>query len=170
MHHFSSLIENNFSGVLQPIFIAVFIWSTITICSGLLILQSELVKRFHLLNFSFSRSFLQSLNEIFEFQKNTVMALFFVSDLFWSFGAVTVCCEICQRALDVFEGINCELFQLEWYLYPNDMGRILLQIRTNAQKLPQFRCFGSLTCERVVVKHVSVLKKYHFFVIENCSI
>lgn len=89
------------------------------------------------------------------------MVIFLVSDVIWSFGAVSVCCEICQRALDAFESINCELSQLDWYLYPNDARKILLQIETNAQKPPQFQCFGSLTCERVAVKHVSVLKKNH---------
>lgn len=34
--------------------------------------------------------------------------------------------------------------------------KILLQIETNMQKLPEFQCFGSITCERVAVKHVSI--------------
>lgn len=41
---FLSRLIGLFSNILQPIFIVVLLWSTITICSGMLVIQSELVK------------------------------------------------------------------------------------------------------------------------------
>lgn len=38
------LINSDFSTIFQPIFLVLFLWSTITICSGMLVIQSELVE------------------------------------------------------------------------------------------------------------------------------
>lgn len=95
------------------------------------------------------------------------MVIFLISDLIWSFGAVSVCCELCERALYAFGSVNDEFSQLDWYLFSIKTQKTFLQIETNAQKPPQFQCFGSLTCERVVMKHVSIFIKISSLIVES---
>lgn len=91
------------------------------------------------------------------------MVIFLISDITWSFGAVFVCCELCQRAINACADVGDDFSTLDWYLYPIGIQKILLQIETNIHKLPEFQCFGNITCERIAVKQVSILKKRSSF-------
>lgn len=90
------------------------------------------------------------------------MVIFLISDLTWSFGAVFLSCELCQRATDACDDISNDIVEFEWYLFPTETWKMLLQIHTNASKLTPFQCFGSITCDRVAFKHVSILQKRTF--------
>lgn len=85
-----------------------------------------------------------------------MLVILLITDSTWGIVAVLICCELCQRAVNAFEDIGNDFAKLNWYLYPNDIRKIFLQIETNIHELPKFQCFGSISCERVVFKEVSV--------------
>lgn len=90
------------------------------------------------------------------FKHNPVMLIFLITDLSWSFGAVFVSCELCQRAIDAHYKIADDVGQLSWYSFPFEMWKSLPLIILNAQQETEIRCFGSILCVRETFKAVSM--------------
>lgn len=67
-------------------------------------------------------------------------------------------CELCQRASDAFEEINDIIGAFDWYLFPDEINRLLPTIIILAQQTVMIDCFGSLGCNRDAFKRVSFIK------------
>lgn len=84
------------------------------------------------------------------------MLLFLITDMTWSFGAVFVSCELCQRAVDAYGKLASDIGYLNWYLFPFKTWRLFLTIIPNVQQPAIIRCFGSISCTRETFKVVSM--------------
>lgn len=73
---------------------------------------------------------------------------------FWSFGILFVCCEIGQRGSDLFIEIDDVITQFKWYLFPCEIKPMLLTIIIMVKQPVQFKCFGSISCNREIFKQV----------------
>lgn len=71
-------------------------------------------------------------------------------------GLVFIACEIGQILADAFDKINFTIDQLDWYLFPKDIQRMLPMIIEIAQESVSLECFGSISCGREVFKSVSI--------------
>lgn len=59
-----------------------------------------------------------------------------------------------QRLSDGLSRIEESIDQLNWYLYPLDVKRMLPMITVNSQKLVVVKCFGNISCSRETFKKV----------------
>lgn len=75
---------------------------------------------------------------------------------FWAFGMVFFASEIIQRFSNAYEEIDNEIGQLDWYLLPMKIQRMLPTIMANTQQPTCIKCFGSSTCSRETFKKVSL--------------
>lgn len=76
-------------------------------------------------------------------------------------------CEIFQYACDEFNKIDDTVEQFDWYLYPEEIKRMLPTVMIMVQQPLEFNCFGSLTCCRETDKKVrfdKILKRSN-----NCN-
>ena len=64
-------------------------------------------------------------------------------------------CEICQQFTNLFEKITDLLQQSKWYLFPNEVQRLLPIIIINAQQPIVIGCFGMVQGSRDQFKQVN---------------
>lgn len=76
-------------------------------------------------------------------------------------------CEIFERAGSGFEGINDVLNEIDWYLLPIDLQRMLPMILVNAQQPIQFECYASISCSRKTFKNVSNIRLSKRSIVNN---
>lgn len=62
--------------------------------------------------------------------------------------------EIGQRVETTFDEINDSFCQLNWYLYPIEVQRMLIPILIYTEKPVVINFFGSITCSREQFKKV----------------
>lgn len=86
-----------------------------------------------------------------------------VFQLFASFGLVFIYCELCGRISTNFDEIKWQISQLNWYLFPMNMHRILPIVMINAQQPVYMECFGSIPSDRSTFQRVSKLSIGTFF-------
>lgn len=77
---------------------------------------------------------------------------------FYAFGLLSITCEVCQRLNLAFEKCSDMFDQLDWYLFPNKIQRMLPIIFAFTQQPTEVKCFGSIACDRVSFKRVSIVK------------
>lgn len=85
------------------------------------------------------------------------MVLMFQSVLYGFCGVVLVfvACEMLQRFSNAFGEIDGEIEQLNWYLLPVDIQRILPTIKLYTQQAVAIEFFGSMSCCREQFQKVS---------------
>lgn len=83
---------------------------------------------------------------------------------------VFVACELGHRITDAFDRIDFTIDQLDWYLFPIEVKRVLPMIIVSAQQPVSVGCFGSIVCIRDVFKNVSIDRKsFRYYVdINQC--
>lgn len=74
---------------------------------------------------------------------------------FLGIAAVLSACEIGQGASDRWNEVNVTIGQFHWYLFPNELKRILPTIIAIAQQPVELECFASFSLSREVFKKVS---------------
>lgn len=92
-----------------------------------------------------------------EFQENLEFdAVLFKTILmaFFSFGIVFVACEFGQRVSNAFGEINSVVGQFDWYLFSDDLQKILPIIINFAQQPVNIEFFGNISCNRLVFESV----------------
>ena len=67
---------------------------------------------------------------------------------------VFVTCEIGQRVSNNCCGIEEEMVQLDWYLYPIKIQRMFIPMMIYVQKPVEIEFFGSFSCSREQFKQV----------------
>lgn len=65
-------------------------------------------------------------------------------------------CETGQRIANAFDGIDFTIDLYAWYLFPDDIQRMLPMIIANSQQPITLECFGSIACARQVFKSVCI--------------
>lgn len=71
-----------------------------------------------------------------------------------SFNFIT--CESGQRLTNSFDEVDDDLGQLDWYLFPIEIQRLLPMTIMNVQEPPVIKCFGNIQCSREQFKKVWV--------------
>lgn len=95
-------------------------------------------------------SIFQSQND----ENNLIVFLVPFVVLFWSFALVFAACEIAGRMSDEFDDFDAKLGQLQFYLFPHEIKKLLPFIMINAQQEVGFECFGSTMCNRETFQKV----------------
>lgn len=72
-----------------------------------------------------------------------------------AWAVVSIACEICQQFSDILNEVNDELAQLDWYLFPTKIQRMLPVIIDNVQKDVSVESFGIVSLNREQLKKVS---------------
>ena len=76
----------------------------------------------------------------------------------YAFGMVFMICELGQRISNAFEEIDDVIAQFNWYLFSDELKRMLPIILMNTQAPVVFECFGSISCSREAFKKVRETK------------
>lgn len=84
-----------------------------------------------------------------------MVIMFLLSEVIWSFGITLFFCEFGERVRNEFEGLNDMIDELDWYLFPMEIQRMLPIIMIAAQKPVVIRGFGNIACVREVFRKVS---------------
>lgn len=64
--------------------------------------------------------------------------------LCWSLALIFISCDLCEKTSDAYNEIDYEISQLDWYLLPFAVKKLLPIIIMNAQKEVKFECFGTV--------------------------
>lgn len=77
-----------------------------------------------------------------------------------AYGTVFTVCELSENMGNLFDTINAKFDQLEWYLLPNEVNKMLPAIINMTQQPTEIRSFGSIACCRETFKKVHFQKVY----------
>lgn len=77
-----------------------------------------------------------------------MMLIVMVIEVFYSFVVIFITCEMGERLKSKYEDIEHMIGQLDWYLVPAEVQRILPTIIINAQKSVTFEIFASTDTSR----------------------
>ena len=69
-------------------------------------------------------------------------------EVFYSFFAMGLTCELCERLMDEYDDIGYVIYQFDWYLLPIKVQKTLPTIIINAQRSIDMQCFGSTNANR----------------------
>lgn len=88
-------------------------------------------------------SFFQKQNEF------DIVALIAIVEVFFAFVTTFSVCELCQRMTDKFSHVNDALCNIDWYLLPKEMQKMLPIVIMFAQEPFNFEIFGTISsnCE-----------------------
>lgn len=93
---------------------------------------------------------------------DSTMLFLTIVDIFYSFGVVCLVCEIGQQISNAYDDIDDIINQLDWYLFPYQIQRMLPMVFINSQESVTLQCFGSISCDRDNSKKVSLDKLNYF--------
>lgn len=77
-----------------------------------------------------------------------MLVLASTSELVQQLCTLFVWCDLCQRIEHSFEEIDIVIGQLDWYLFPNEINRMIPTILIVTQEPVGFNYFGSVSCNR----------------------
>ena len=83
-----------------------------------------------------------------------MMLFLSIYELLFTYMAVFILCELCERLTNRFVEINDLVDQFDWYLLPFEIQQLLPMIMANTQQPLDIVCFGSLLCNRDTFKKV----------------
>lgn len=92
-----------------------------------------------------------------------------IVEIFISFGLNFTICEIGQRVSGAFDEVGDAIDELNWYMLPNELQKILPTILINAQQPATLECFGSISCARETFKGASIVVGSFLFRHSRCS-
>lgn len=84
------------------------------------------------------------------------MLIEMVIEVFYSFCVVFITCELGERLINAYGGIDDVIGQFDWYLYPFEIQKFLPTIIIIAQQPVAIECFGSVTTNREAFQQVSI--------------
>lgn len=89
---------------------------------------------------------------------NLAVLLILVIEAVYAFGVLLICCEVCQRIFEAYEDCSEMIQQLDWYLFPTTIQRMMPMILNFTQNPIEIMCFGNKPCNRETFKYVSITK------------
>lgn len=75
--------------------------------------------------------------------------------VWYAFGNVYIACEFGHQVQHRFERIHDVVGELDWYLFPDELRKILPFVEQFVQQPVEFEFFGSISCGRPLFKDVS---------------
>lgn len=81
----------------------------------------------------------------------------------YSLGFLYVVCKIGQIGCDAVDTFDMGIEQMDWYLYPTEMQKLLPTIINMAQKPVEFIWFGSMDVDRNSFKKVIRIERWPQF-------
>lgn len=87
---------------------------------------------------------------------NLFVLLLTLFEVTYAFGHLFIACELGQRVHQTFIEHNNMINQLDWYLIPVDIQRMLPMLINFTQQSVAFECFGSTTMVRETFKVVRI--------------
>lgn len=87
---------------------------------------------------------------------NLAMLAITALEIIYAFVALLVACEVCQRINLIFDECNEMVKQLEWYLFPAEIKRMLPLMLNFALEPIEIKCFGTMTSDREAFKYVRI--------------
>lgn len=145
---------------MEPFNAVLFVWSVLTICGTLLILQTEIVELFPFL-WTFVHLF-ENFNQFLPISLQTHhvtnLTILFITffEAIYAFGVVFISCEIGQNGTNTFEDCSEMVEQLNWYLFPAKIQRMMPIVIHYTQQSVMFKCFGSAASCRDTFKKVYI--------------
>lgn len=76
---------------------------------------------------------------------------------FWAINSNFAACELGQKFSNAFSDIDNSIGQLDWYLFPFEIQKMLPMIMSYAQQSLVVQFFGSLACSREQFKKVGLV-------------
>ena len=73
---------------------------------------------------------------------------------FYAYGTVFAICELSEHVGNLFNKINDIFGQLDWYLFPEKIQKMLPIVLAMTQQPIEIGCFGSIACTRETFKKV----------------
>lgn len=77
---------------------------------------------------------------------NLAVLLITVFEIVYAFGVIFVACELGQRVNLAFDECSQIINQFEWYLFPDEIQRMLPLILNLTRQPIEIKCFGSTAC------------------------
>lgn len=147
---FSRLIHD-FSKLYQPIYMVLFTWSLVTICSTLLLMHVQIVKQYNgiLCGLLLKLKLFQMNSEL-----DVAMLLVTVFCTFYAYSLTFIACENGEQMTSAFDEILCVIGDFSWYRFPIEIQQMLPLLMIDAQKEVALECFGSVSCSRNDFKKV----------------
>lgn len=89
---------------------------------------------------------------------------------FYSFCFVFITCELGEQLTIAFDELEFVMEQLDWYLFPIEIQRLLPIILISAQQSVTIQCFGSFATNRDTFKKVEQFVRLTLQGANNCVI
>lgn len=137
---------------------AVFVWSILSICDALLMYQVINKIQFQMFAFQF-------IGILFGLQHAETVIDFFLPIALagWSFCTILLICELGERLTTKFDEIDLEICFWNWYLFPNEIQRMLPIIIVGTQEPVVGAGFGNVSCTRAAFQRVITFLFICFF-------
>lgn len=138
-----------------------FLWSTLTICGTLLMIQMEIVEYSSVLHdwigpvFSLLCSCVSYLKLQSQSTIDPVKIIILFCEMFWSFSLIFIFCDFGERVSSGFGEINDAISAFDWHLFPIGAQRMLPTILIVTQQPVALRGFGNVSFLREVFANVS---------------
>lgn len=123
---------DDYSDIFQPFVTMLFLWSLVTICSAMLMIQLQIVEcilfieMFSIFDFdNFDANLFFFLSIQMHHSDNLAVLLIFLLQVFYAFGVMFIACEISQRITFAFDGCYEIIDDFDWYLLPAKIQRML---------------------------------------------
>lgn len=79
-------------------------------------------------------------------------------EVIYPFTILFAVCEMCHRNIQAFDECCDMAYQFEWYLFPNQIQRMMPLILNLMQQSNEMKCFGSTAVNQDTFKYVSASK------------
>ena len=89
---------------------------------------------------------------------NLTVLLITMLEAIYAFGVLLIACELCGGNNQAYDECSDMVDQLDWYLFPIEIQRMMPTILHFTQQPIEIKCFGSTACNREVFKYVSTAK------------
>lgn len=93
-----------------------------------------------------------------------------IIEVTYSFGILSVVCEICHRTGEAYDECSDMVDEFDWYLFPVRIQRIIPMILQFTQQPTEIKCFGSIACNREAFKYVSATKRAKFCISKSIAV
>lgn len=94
----------------------------------------------------------------FQRDSNTILLVISLVQLGWSSSLTFIPCELSERISIAYFEVCDAVDELDWYLFPIEMQKLVPIVMVNSQAPIALRCFGSVFCGRDVFKKVCARK------------
>lgn len=165
-------LVDEFNAIDKYVIASFFWWTVAAICSTMLILQIQLVEYSYSIHiYIFPKKMLANwINSFYLYidpkSEHTASPILLVTEgvlVFWSFVVMLLFCFLGEMVTHQFNMFNETLNNTNWYLFPNELQRMLVIFMSITQQSTLIRGYGNNECTRDAFKQVLMLSKFCIF-------